>query len=156
VKDPLELTPLSDFDALADSLVGGATKYLVAWEGVFSEALAVSWFLSLPHLLEADNDLQSSFLLACNAFHPQSLMVLRTFLEDIALPLHFLLHEDEFEEWKRGAHYFVPRIGGKEGIAADLANRKIIDRTLAKSLDDLYRELGKAVHGAERHLSHME
>jgi hypothetical protein len=149
---PLEIARLAPFVAESDAAVGLAVKYLVAWDGVQAEALADSWFISLQHVLEAGFDVEASFLLACNGFHKQALQILRTFLEDVTLPLYFYAVAGEFERWLSDERYFIPRVQGSGGIAAKLIGLGV-DASVVEGYARSYHELGKAVHGAERHVA---
>lgn len=46
--------------------------------------------------------------------------MLRTVLEDVVVSLHSLVHDGEFDKWKRRDDYFVPRVAAAKALARSL------------------------------------
>jgi hypothetical protein len=143
--------PIPDF--WQDDHFGLVAKYYVAWSGVVSEVLSESAFFSIAHVLESEEELASSILLASNLYYKQGLQVLRNFLEAIVLQLYFCENQTDFKSWKSD-HFRTPSFKGREGMVPQLLSRGIIPGTLAAAAVSLYGELNGAIHGSEARLIH--
>jgi hypothetical protein len=130
------------------TLLGGTAKYHLAWEATAQELLEESMFFSISHLIEAGQELASSLLLAQHALYKQSLGPLRSFLEDLVMPIHFMEDRDAFKRWREGK-YQIPRLRGEGGLLRRLRLKGLIGRRLESELADLYGDLNPAIHGTE-------
>ena len=138
---------------LKDVRYGRVAKYLIAWEGVQREILSESAFFSLAHLREADTDIQCSIRLASSLFYKQALQVLRSYVENIILPLYLCADVHAFTRWQKN-RFRVPPMRGQDGILTFLVDKYILSEELADKAADLYGNLNEAVHGAERNMIH--
>lgn len=68
---------------------GEVAKYMIAWEGTVHATLSSGLFFSIAHILESLNDLACSRNLALQLYYKQASQILRNFLEDLVLPVHF-------------------------------------------------------------------
>lgn len=132
---------------------GRVAKYIIAWDGVITEILSESEFFSIGHILESETDLICSLHLAANLYYKQALQVLRSFLEDLVLPIYLCDNYDKFIVWKLN-DYRVPTLRGRNGILKDLVNRQILTGEIADKISDLYRALSSCIHGTENRLIH--
>lgn len=128
-------------------------KYAIAWDSVLSAVLSESAFFSLAHVLETDTELNSSMLLASNLYYKQALQVLRNFLEEVVVELHFCANPNVFEGWKSG-RFRMPRFRGKSGMLRELVSEKLLSEELASVASNLYENLNGSIHGAEDRLVH--
>jgi len=135
----------------ADNDFGLMAKHAVAWRGVVSEALSESAVFSLAHVLEAGNDLDCSVLLASSLYYRQALQVLRNFLDDVVLGLHFCDNQKDFAKWNQGS-FRTPPFRGHDGVLSRLASRELLSQDLTEVAGTLYKELNGSIHGAEHHL----
>jgi len=141
-------------DYFLNSPVFGKTlKYLVAWDNICSSILAESVFFSEAHLLEADTDIQVSVDMAARLYYKQSFQILRGFLENVVLPVHFCNQPDEFEQWRSNG-YRTPPLRGKQGLLNKLAKSGVITNELRDDASSLYQQLNGSIHGGERYLIH--
>jgi len=138
---------------LDDEIFGLAAKYAIAWFIITQALLEESAFFSISHMLEAYTDLECCILLSSNLYYKQALQVLRGFLENAVLQLHFCDNGEEYVEWKRN-EYRVPSLRGKKGILLKLLERGVLTEELATVVSKLYNELNGSIHGAERYLIH--
>lgn len=136
-----------------DSTFGKAAKYIIAWDGVVGEVLSESAFFSIAHVLESDLDLNCSLHLVAHLYYKQALQVLRNFLEDLVLPIHFCDNPDDFLAWKSN-DYRVPPLRGRNGILRRLIKQQILSEQIANEISNLYRDLNSYIHGSERRLVH--
>jgi hypothetical protein len=140
-------------DLLDDPHFGLMGKYYVAFGGTVAYLTEENEFFSLPHVLEAESELDCSILLAQHRFYKQALQVLRNFLESVVLHLYFRLDPKAFQQWREGS-YRVPAFRGKDGLLRSLVAGNAISQATAGTLDSLYSDLNGIVHGAERRLLH--
>ena len=134
-----------------DPEFGKAAKYFIAWNGVVGEVLSEDAFFSIAHVLESQADLECSLHLAAHLYYKQALQVLRNFLEDLVLPIHFCDNQNEFLDW-RSNNYRTPPLRGTNGIVSKLVERQILSNQIANEIRDLYGDLSGCIHGAERRL----
>ena len=144
-----ELVP--DFEN--DKNFGMVAKYHIAWDGAIDEVLSESAFFSLAHILETGSELDCSILLSSNLYYKQALQILRNYIENMVLQLHFCDENDDFTLWKAGK-YRVPFLRGKNGLLSALKNKGLISSDLVHDADKLYEELNGSIHGAESRLIH--
>jgi hypothetical protein len=135
------------------SAVGLALKYLLAWRTLTDTLLSQSAFNSLPHILEADTDLECSLDLAISHYYKQAAQVLRSFLEEQVIDLLLAHNAKAFEDWKHGS-FRVPSLRGKNGLLKLLESDRIIVSPLRARVDLAYDQLNSYVHGAETTLIH--
>lgn len=128
-------------------------KYLIAWDNLCSNVLAESAFFSQAHLLEALTDIDASLVMAVRFYYKQSFQILRGFLENAVLPVHFCDQPNEFDEW-RSNHYHTPALRGKNGLLNKLVGLGLITSSLSDDISDLYQELNGSIHGGEKYLIH--
>ena len=138
-------------DFYENSSFGLAAKYIIAWnEGVMS-ALSSGAFFSIAHILESVDDLTCSLNLAAQVYYKHAHQALRSFLEDVILPIHFAQHRSEYLQWKTN-NYRTPTLRGRKGMLRGLANDQIISQSLADEVAQLYDNLNGFVHGSEKRL----
>ncbi len=138
-------------DFANDPLFGRAAKYFVVWERMVGTALEESVFFSIAHILESADDIKCSFHLAAHLYYKQALQVLRSYLEDLVLPIHFCENPTEFLDWKAN-NYRVPALRGKNGILKALVGKNIISNQLADEVSSVYDDLNGCIHGSEKRL----
>lgn len=139
-----------------ESIFGKAAKYVIAWNGVIEEVLSESAFFSLAHVLESQEELKSSILLASNLYYKQASEILRSFLEELVLPIYFCDHPNKFADWKSN-NYHIPPLrdrNGKKGLLSQLVEQKKLSQKLKDEISDLYGELNTYIHGSEGRLIH--
>ena len=130
---------------------GKVAKYFVAYGGVVEDVLSEESFFSIEHVLESEADLECSVYLAAHLYYKQALQILRSFLEDLVLPIHFCGNTDDYLAWK-SSDYKTPPLRGKHGIANKLVKRHILSNRTANEISNLYGDLNACVHGAEKRL----
>lgn len=135
-------------DLLKDSNFGLMAKHVIASSSVIETFLSESRFFSLPHILEAAQDLECSVLLAENLYYKQPLQVLRGILELNVLHLHFVGDQGAFKDWQDGS-YRVPKLRGRSGLLNQLEAGGAIPSSVANVVAALYADLNGAIHSAE-------
>ncbi|MFC2029841.1 tetratricopeptide repeat protein [Chloroflexota bacterium] len=140
-------------DLWQDSDFGRMAKHAIAWSAVVSNVLQESAFYSVAHLLEAQEDLECSVVLAAAAYYKQALQVLRNHLEGAVLQVHFCENPHVFRAWKKN-DYRVPPLRGKKGMLKKLVRRNLITQDVADVASNLYGQLNGCMHGAEGRLIH--
>jgi hypothetical protein len=138
---------------LDDPLFGKTAKYLVAWDSCIRKVMSESAFFSITHILESRTELHSSTDLASNLYYKQALQVLRSFLEELILPIHFCDHPDNFSEWKSN-DYRTPPLRSSKGLLNKLVIKKRLSQEIANKVSDLYGDLNGCIHGSEKWLIH--
>lgn len=138
---------------LNEPLFGKTAKYLVAWDSCISKVMSESVFFSITHILESRTELESSTYLASNFYYKQALQVLRGFLEELILPIHFCDHPDNFSKWKLN-NYRTPPLRGREGLLNKLVISKKLPQEIADKVSALYGDLNGCIHGSEKWLIH--
>lgn len=88
-------------DFYEDSSFGTTAKYLVAWDAIVGEALSSTAFFSIAHILESVDDLECSRKLASELYYKHASQVLRSFLEDLVLPVYFADNPSAYSKWRR-------------------------------------------------------
>lgn len=137
----------------SSSNVGLALKYVAAWSALTEALLSESAFCSLPHLLEAETDLECSVNLAAAHYYKQAAQVLRAFLEGQIIDLALAHDPNAFKDWKQG-RYRVPPLRGKNGLLKELRSSGVLDQFLRDRIEPAYDNLNATVHGAEQTLIH--
>lgn len=132
---------------------GRTLKYLIAWDNLCRYVLAESAFFSKAHLLEARTDICASVDMATRFYYKQSFQILRGFLEDAVLPVHFCNQPNEFDKW-RSNNYHTPGFCGKNGLLNKLVGLGRITSNLSNDISDLYQQLNGSIHGGEKYLIH--
>ena len=141
-------------DFLGDPFFGKVAKYAIAWEQCVAAVLGEDAFYSLAHVLESEEEIKCSILLSSQLYYKQALQVLRSFVEDLVLPIYFCDNPQKFSLWKLDS-YRTPKLRGKGGILEILADdRKIISGAIKDTASDLYGELNGTIHGSEKWLIH--
>ena len=139
---------------LEDPDFGRAAKHLIAWEGVVDQLLSETAFYSLAHLLESSSDLDCSMELMGRLYYKQALQVVRNFVEDIVLPVHFSANPGTFAQWKQDACRIPPMRRKGDGMLPTLVKSNVIPKELADAVGELYDALNGSVHGRETRLIH--
>lgn len=134
-----------------DPSFGTTAKYIVAWKEVVGAALSSGTFFSIAHILESMDDLECCLTLASNVYYKHSLQVLRSFLEDLVLPVYFGTDQSAYSRWKAN-NYRTPSLRGDRGILSELVNGQVLDEDLKNEVSDLYSNLNSFIHGSERRL----
>ncbi len=98
-----------------DQEFGRAAKYVVAWRCCVQTLLEEAGFYSLAHILETETEIESSLLLASHTYYKQAVQVLRSFLEELIMPIHFCENVQEFNQWKAN-NYHTPPLRGRDGL----------------------------------------
>lgn len=145
----VSIQPINIPDFTEDPLFGKAAKYAIAWRCSVQSVLEESAFYSLAHVLESEEDINCSFLLASHLFYKQALQVLRSYLEDLILPIHFCENPQDFVNWKANS-FRVPPLRGRDGILKMLVEKQIISTEIAYKVSTLYSDLNGSIHGNEK------
>ncbi len=140
-------------DFYQNTSFGQVAKYIVAFKCCVHSLLEDARFYSLAHLLESQNDLECSLLLASNFYYKQATQLLRNFLEETFLPLHFCDNTTDFDAWKANM-YRIPPLRGRDGLIKRLLKKKVIFEALAIRISDLYGKLSAYIHGGESTMLH--
>lgn len=138
-------------DFYQDALFGKTAKYIIAWDSIVFSILEDSTFFSIAHALESNDDLVCSTHLAAHLYYKQAMQVLRSFIEDLVLPINFFDRPKEFADWKAD-NYFVPSLRGRDGLLKKLVGRGTMSQKLADDVSDIYGALNGYIHGSEKHL----
>ncbi len=138
---------------LEDDNFGIAAKYVMAWKSCVQTLLEESGFYSLAHILEADEEIGCSLLLASHLYYKQAVQVLRSFIEETLLPINFCENVDEFNQWKAN-NYHTPPLRGRDGLVKKLVNKGLLSDSIGNSISDLYGDLNGYIHGSENKLIH--
>jgi hypothetical protein len=138
-------------DFCNDPRFGKAAKHYIGyWRSAF-RTLEDGIFFSIAHVQESVDDLKCSVELAAQLYYKQSHQVLRNFLEDLILPIHFCDSPQEYLNWKNNS-YRVPPLRGKDGLLKKLADKDILPDQLTDEVSSLYGDLNAFVHGSESRL----
>jgi hypothetical protein len=140
-------------DFAQEPAFGGAAKSLIAWTALVNSLLEEGAFFSIAHVLEAEADLQVSFDLCSRLYYKQALQILRSYLEDLVLPIHFGHVPADLHAWKTG-NYRVPPVRGRNGMIKEFRDAQLVSPALAEQVSRTYEGLNSAVHGSEQHLIH--
>jgi len=138
---------------LDDKYFGILAKYSICYDAVIENALSEDYFFSIAHLLETQQELDSSILLAQNLYYKQSLQVLRNFIELMVAQILFCYDSQAFYNWRNG-NFRLPNLRGKNGLLEKLAKESLISQALSKETSDLYSMLNSYIHTMERNLIH--
>ncbi len=138
---------IANYNFSTDYNLGLALKYSIAFAGVSNAILSESAFFSIEHVLEAETELDCSLLLASNMYYKQGLQVLRGFIEESLLPIHFCFNPQDYELWQKD-QYRTPSICGREGLAQQLVNNNLIPPDIGLSAQNLYRSLNSCIHNS--------
>jgi hypothetical protein len=137
-----------------DETFGLAAKHAVVWDSVVNVVLCDGAFYSLAHILESGSELECSLLLAERLFYKQGIQVLRNFVEELVLPVHFCGNPAEFESWRRGEYRIPPLRDKRRGVLTRLTAAGLLTDPLADELADLYGVLNGAVHASASAMVH--
>jgi hypothetical protein len=146
-----EVAKISSF--LDDQHFGKAAKYAIAWQCSVQNLLEESGFYSLAHILETVTEIESSLLLASQFYYKQAVQVLRNFLEELVMPIHFCENEQEFNKWKANNYHTLP-LRGRDGIIRRLTAKGKLPSTIATDTANLYGDLNSYIHGSENRLNY--
>ena len=138
---------------LDDIHFGGVAKYYMCFDGLIDNALSESYFFSIGHVLESQNELDCSIILAQNLFYKQALQVLRNFIELLICQILFCHDSKSFQNWIKG-NYRLPRLNDKGGILEMLEKSRIISSSLMQRTSKSYRLLNSYIHSSEKNLIH--
>lgn len=136
-----------------NAIFGKASKYIVAWNTSVQSLLEEDGFYSLAHILESEDELECSLLLASNFYYKQAVQVLRSFLEEVVLPINFCENVTEFSQWKEN-NYRTPPLRGRDGLIKRLVGKGILTNEIANAVSVLYDDLNGYIHGSENRLIH--
>ena len=155
LRNPDSMTSLKDDipSFTTDASFGLMAKHAVAFEGLLNAILSDGAFVSLPHILETDSDLECSLLLASRMYYKQALQALRGVLEMSVAQVHFAGHPDDFQLWVNGA-WPLPRMRGHKGWLAKLKAEAALSTDIEEQVSDLYDLLNGTVHASEMRLIH--
>lgn len=145
--------PINPEYFFSNPVFGRTLKYLVAWDNLCSNVLAESAFFSQAHLLESRTDIGASVDMASRFYYKQAFQILRGFLENAVLPVHFCNQPSEFDEWRSNS-YHTPALRGKNGLLNKLVGLGLISHDLSDDVSNLYQQLNGSIHGGEQYLIH--
>lgn len=130
---------------------GETAKYLLAWDGIVGTALSSGAFFSIAHILESVDDLECSRKLASELYYKHASQVLRSFLEDLVLPVYFAENPSAYSDWKIN-NYRTPPLRRRNGILKGLKDRQLLDDRIVDEISELYGDLNSFIHGSENRL----
>jgi len=136
-----------------DKYYGLVAKHYICYDGAIYTALSESHFFSIAHMLEAQQELDCSILLAQNLYYKQSLQALRNFVELMVAQILFCHDSKAFDDWRNGT-FRLPPFRGKDGLLGLLTNDGLLTPELNKSTSNLYAKLNSYIHSMERNLIH--
>lgn len=122
-------------------------------KGALPTLLEESGFYSLAHILEADEEIGCSLLLASHLYYKQAIQVLRSFVEETLLPINFCENVNEFNQWKANS-YRTPPLRGRDGLVKKMVNKGVLPASIGDDVSDLYGDLNSYIHGSEDKLIH--
>jgi len=149
--DPIRIDKPPNF--LKDESFGLMAKHAVLWSAVVEALLSESQFFSLPHTLEASEELDCSVLLAKNLYYKQAFQMLRSLLELNVVHVYFAGDQMAYTAWQNGQGDRL-QLRGKKMLLERLQEKGAINPNLRKSVDDLYAELNGTIHNAEAKMLH--
>jgi hypothetical protein len=150
-RTPKQTIPVPNF--FEEANFGRATKYVAAWKACVQNLLEESGFYSLAHVLESEQEIECSLLLASHCYYKQAVQVLRNFVEETFLPINFCDNVNDFNQWKAN-NYRTPPLRGRDGLVKKLVTKEVVSATLGKEIEDLYGDLNSYIHGSENRLIH--
>lgn len=130
---------------------GTVAKYVVAWDGLVNNALSSGTFFSIAHILESEDDLRCSLKLASELYYKHAIQVLRSFLEDLVLPVYFATNPPAYARWREN-NYRTPPLRGPKGVLNKLVNKEVLFDELRNHVGELYDNLNSFIHGSEQRL----
>jgi hypothetical protein len=148
---PIRIDTPPDFQQ--DTSFGLMAKHAIAWAAVVEALLSDSQFLSLPHALEAREELNCSVLLAKNLYYKQALQALRSLLEINVLHLFFAGNPAAYADWQKGQETRWT-LRGSGGLLEALQKKGALPPSVAGAASDLYKDLNKSIHSAESKMLH--
>jgi len=151
--DASEKSSNQKVDLLNDPMFGQTAKYIIAFDGVCRNILEDGGYYSVSHVLETETDLQCSLLLGSNLYFKHSYQVIRSFLENLILPIYFIGDLERFDAW-RNSDFRMPPLRGKKGILREFIRNGTISKEFADKISRIYGELCMSVHGLEKQLIH--
>jgi hypothetical protein len=138
---------------LENASFGMMAKHAIAWSAAVEALLSESQFFSLPHILEAEEELNCSLLLAKNVYYKHALQTLRGLLEINVLHVYFVGDQTAYAKWQN-ADYRIPNLRGKDGLLRKLRDRGTLEAGVSNAVGDLYEELNGSIHSAESKMLH--
>jgi hypothetical protein len=90
-------------------------------------------------------------MLASELYYKHAQQVLRSFLEDLVLPVYFATNPNAYASW-RDNNYRTPSLRGAKGILKSLVKGQVLDEEFAGEISKLYGNLNSFIHGSERRL----
>jgi len=136
-----------------DMSFGWMAKHAVAFDGILNAMLSDGAFVSLPHILETDSDLECSRLLASRMYYKQAFQSLRGVIELSVAQVHFTAHPADFHSWVQGA-WRLPTMRGSRGWLATLKAEGALTGNVDEETAELYGVLNGTVHASETRLVH--
>ena len=130
---------------------GTLAKHAVAYEGIVHTAMSSGAFFSIAHISESLDDLRCSVMLASKLYYKHAQQVLRSFLEDLVLPVYFATNPKAYASWREN-DYRTPPLRGRKGILKSLLSEQVLDEELAGEVSEFYDSLNSYVHGSEQRL----
>ena len=140
-------------DFFDDKYFGRIGKYYIIYDGIIDQMLSENYFFSISHLLESQNELDCSILLASNLYYKQSLQVLRNFVELLTSQILFCDDSKSFYDWRNGI-FRLPRLRGDGGLLKQMENKNLISSNLGRDISKLYEDLNSYAHSTEGRLIH--
>ncbi len=134
-------------DFLHSGKYGLLSKYMIAWDGIVQSMLSENAFFSIIHILEGQMDLRCSVQLASNLYYKQAFQILRSFIENNILQVHFCDNLTDFSNWKNNS-YHTPALRGKKGLLSQLLDKKLITKKISIETANLYGDLNGYIHGS--------
>jgi len=138
---------------LEDAIFGKSAKYVIAWKSCVQTLLEEAGFYSLAHILEANEEIDCSLLLASHLYYKQAIQVLRSFVEETLLPINFCDNVTEFNQWKANS-YRTPALRGRDGLVKRMVTKGVLPAAIGTAVSDLYGDLNSYIHGSEDKLIH--
>lgn len=138
---------------LDDKYFGLVAKYYIIYNGIIEEVLTESYFYSIAHMIESEEELSCSILLSKNLYYKQSVQVLRNYIELLVSQIFFCSDSNAFKQWKRG-DFNLPRLRGNGGLLEKLAKSNFISSDLSERTAKLYGDLNSYIHSTEGRLIH--
>lgn len=137
-----------------DKYYGLVAKYYICYDGAINIALSENHLFSIAHMMETQQELDCSILLAQSLYYKQSLQVLRNFVESLVAMILFCHDSRAFYDWRKGTFRMPIRFRGKDSLLEQLTIESQISPTLNKSTSTIYARLNSYVHSMERNLIH--
>lgn len=138
---------------ITDKYYGLMAKYYVCYDAVINTALSESQFFSIANMIETQQELDCSILLAEGLYYKQALQVLRNFVELAVAQILFCYDSGIFDRWRKGSSK-LPRLRGKDGLLERLSEEGLISADLERTTSRIYGKLNSYIHNMEGNLIH--